>query len=150
MSWLEKHINIMGIPFHGSLTYDFAKGIAYDNIYPSVSKIANEFVKIRPYAIDANGKPLEKVPLLDKIYHPNQQMSSTDFREALAIGTLTHRKVYLLVWHYEKGELVAGGNGITADNIGGFRSSKAVKSVPSMVISSTKPQTSNTSSMSMT
>ena len=109
-----------GIPFHGSLTYDFAKGIAYDNIYPSVSKIANEFVKIRPYAIDSNGKPLEKVPLLDKIYHPNQQMSSTDFREALAIGTLTHRKVYLLVWHYESGELVAGGDGITPDNIGGF------------------------------
>lgn len=108
------------IPYHGSLTYDWAKGIAYDNVYPSISKIANEFVKIKPYAIDANGKPLQDVPLLNKIYHPNQQMSSTDFREALAIGTLTHRKVYLLVWHYEDGKMVAGGGGITPDNVAGF------------------------------
>lgn len=108
------------IPYHGSLTYDFAKGIAYDNVFPSISKIVNEFVKIRPYAIDANGQPIQNVPLLNKIYHPNQQMSSTDFREALALGTLTHRKVYLLVWHYENGEMVAGGGGITPENVAGF------------------------------
>ena len=105
--------------YHGSLTYDFAKGIAYDNVYPSISKIANEFVKIRPYAIDSNGKPMQNVPVINKIYHPNQQMSPTDFREALALGTLTHRKVYLLVHHYENGELVAGA-GATPDNIAGF------------------------------
>ena len=108
------------IPYHGNLTYDFAKGIAYDNVFPSISKIANEFVKIRPYAIDSNGKPLEKVQLLDAIYHPNKQMSSTDFREALAISALTHRKVYLLVWHYEGNELVEGGEGITPENVAGF------------------------------
>ena len=106
--------------YHGSLTYDFAKGIAYDNVYPSISKIANEFVKIRPYAIDANGKPLQNVPVINKIYHPNQQMSPTDFREALAISTLTHRKTYLLVHHYENDEMVAGGAGATPENIAGF------------------------------
>lgn len=106
--------------YHGSLTYDFAKGIAYDNVFPSISKIANEFVKIRPYAIDSNGKPLQDVPVINKIYHPNQQMSPTDFREALAISTLTHRKTYLLVHHYENGEIVAGGVGATPDNIAGF------------------------------
>lgn len=106
--------------YHGSWTYDFAKGMAYDNVYPSISKIVNEFINIRPYAIDANGKPIEKTVLLNKIYHPNQQMSSADFREALAVSTLTHRKTYLLVWHYENGALVAGGGGVTPENIGGF------------------------------
>ena len=106
--------------YHGSWTYDFAKGMAYDNVYPSISKIVNEFINIRPYAIDANGKPIEKTVLLNKIYHPNQQMSSADFREALAVSALTHRKTYLLVWHYENGALVAGGGGVTPENIGGF------------------------------
>jgi phage portal protein BeeE len=106
--------------YHGSWTYDFAKGMAYDNVYPSISKIVNEFINIRPYAIDANGKPIEETVLLNKIYHPNQKMSSADFREALAVCALTHRKVYLLVWHYENGALVAGGGGITPENIAGF------------------------------
>lgn len=106
--------------YHGSWTYDFAKGIAYDNVFPSISKIVNEFIDIRPYAIDANGEPQQDVPIINKIYHPNQQMSSADFREALALATLTHRKVYLLVWHTEDGVAVAGGNGITPDNIAGF------------------------------
>lgn len=109
-----------GIPYHGSWTYDFAKGMAYDNVYPSISKIVNEFVNIRPYAIDANGEPQQDVPIINKIYHPNQAMSSADFREALAVSALTHRKVYLLVWHYEDGVPVAGGNGITPENIAGF------------------------------
>jgi hypothetical protein len=61
--------------YHGSWTYDFAKGMAYDNVYPSISKIVNEFINIRPYAIDANGKPKENTVLLNKIYHPNQKMS---------------------------------------------------------------------------
>lgn len=106
--------------YHGSWTYDFAKSMAYDNVYPSISKIVNEFINIRPYAIDANGKPKEKTVLLNKIYHPNQQMSSADFREALAVSALTHRKTYLLVWHYENGAMVAGGGGITPENIAGF------------------------------
>jgi len=110
-----------GTPYHhGSWTYDFAKGMAYDNVYPSISKIVNEFVNIRPYAIDANGEQQQDVPIINKIYHPNQQMSSADFREALAVSTLTHRKTYLLVWHYEDGELRAGGGNVTPDNIAGF------------------------------
>lgn len=109
-----------GIPYHGSWTYDFAKGMAYDNVFPSISKIVNEFVDIRPYAIDGNGKPQQDVPIINKIYHPNQKMSSADFREALAVCALTHRKVYLLVWHYDEGALVAGGGNVTPENIAGF------------------------------
>lgn len=104
----------------GGWTFDWAKGFAYDNVYPSVAKLANEFMTIRPYAIDANGAPVEQANVVDKLYHPNQQMSSTDFREALAVTTLVHRKAYILVWHYEGDQLVMGGRGATEANIAGF------------------------------
>ena len=77
-------------PYHGSVTWDWAKGMAFDNTYPSVSRIANAFMEIRPYAIDVNGKPIQQVPAVDKLYHPNQQMSSVDFRQALAVSALSH------------------------------------------------------------
>ena len=113
--------NYRSNPYHGSLTWDWAKGMAFDNTYPSVSKIANAFMEIRPYAIDSNGKPLEKMPAVDKLYHPNQQMSSVDFRQALAVSALSHRTTYILVWHRgENGEAVAGGGGVTPDNIAGY------------------------------
>jgi phage portal protein BeeE len=98
--------------------YDFYKGHSYDNTYSSVSKIVNEFMTIRPYAIDGNGKPLKDVRVINKLYHPNQQMSSVDFREALAVMTLVHRKVYLLLWREENREAVPGGD-VTADNFAG-------------------------------
>lgn len=108
-------------PYHGSLTWDWAKGMAFDNTYPSVSKIANAFMEIRPYAIDQNGKPRQQMVAVDKLYHPNQQMSSVDFRQALALSALTHRTTYVLVWHYgEGGEVVAGGGNVTPDNIAGY------------------------------
>lgn len=113
--------NYRSNPYHGSLTWDWAKGMAFDNTYPSVSKIANAFMEIRPYAIDQNGKPLQKMPAVDKLYHPNQQMSSVDFRQALAVSALSHRTTYILVWHRgENGEAVAGGGGVTPDNIAGY------------------------------
>ena len=113
--------NYRSNPYHGSLTWDWAKGMAFDNTYPSVSKIANAFMVIRPYAVDENGKPLQKMPAVDKLYHPNQQMSSVDFRQALAVSALSHRTTYILVWHYgEGGALVAGGGGVTPDNIAGY------------------------------
>lgn len=108
-------------PYHGSITWDWAKGMAFDNTYPSVSKIANAFMEIRPYAIGANGEPLQQMPAVDKLYHPNQQMSSVDFRQALAVSALSHRTTYILVWHYgEGGQVVAGGGDVTPDNIAGY------------------------------
>lgn len=105
----------------GSFTFDWAKGNAYDNIYPSISRIANAFLAIRPYAIDANGKPLQDKNTLNRLYHPNKQMSSAEFREALAIMSLVHRKTYILVWHMENGVAVAGaGENLTEENVAGF------------------------------
>ena len=92
---------------------------AYDNVYPNVTKIANAFITIKPYAIDSNGKPLKQANVIDKLYHPNQEMSSVSFRETLAVMALVHPKVYILVWHRHKGEPVHGPGAIES-NIAGF------------------------------
>lgn len=99
--------------------YDFAKGLSYDNTYPSIKAISNAFINIIPYAIDANGEPMQDVRLLNVLAHPNQAMSGADFREALATMALVHRKVYLLVWRAENGRAIAGGR-ITPENVTGF------------------------------
>lgn len=101
------------------LAYSFYKGNSYDNTYSSIKAIVNKFIVIRPYAIDANGKPLKKSNIVDALYHPNRQMSATDFREALAVMALVHPKVYLLLWHREDGIAVAGGE-ITEKNFAGL------------------------------
>ena len=106
----------------------FKNGRSFDNTYPSITKIANEFLKTRPYAIDNNGKPMQNVRLINKLYHPNQQMSSVDFREALAVMALVHPKVYLLAWREEGGKAVPGGQ-ITTDNIAGFTFLEGVNEV---------------------
>lgn len=114
------HDGMTPISYAGNpLAYAYWKNLSYDNTYPAISKITREFSTIRPYAIDSNGKPVNQCRLIDKLYHPNKQMSAIDFREALAVMTLVFPKVYLLVWHYEKGKLVAGGP-ITPDNLAGF------------------------------
>lgn len=97
----------------------FTKGQDFENAYPHINRIASEFMSIRPYGVDANGKPIEQSRVMDAIYRPNLEMSGADFREALAVMSLVHSKVYVLVWHEENGCAVVGG-GITADNIAGF------------------------------
>lgn len=109
--------------YHGASTlklgYTFEKGNAFDNVYPSLNRIATEFMKLRPYAIDANGKPLNQANAIDCLYRPNQAMSGVEFREALAVTTLTHRKVFVLCWRKEGRTIVPGGD-ITEKNLGGF------------------------------
>lgn len=90
----------------------------YDNNYSSIRVIANEFTKIQPYSIDANGKQVDSV-VIDKLYHPNQKMSAARFRQTLAIMQLVHPRVYLLVWH-SKGKQVFPGGDINSQNIAGF------------------------------
>lgn len=103
----------------GSSNFVFEKGHAYDNTYGSVKTIANAFLAIRPYAIDANGKPLNQCRLVDVLARPNSRMSGADFREALATMLLTHKSVALLAYHQEGNTAVEGGD-ITKDNIAGF------------------------------
>lgn len=91
----------------------------YASIYPSVKAIASEFMKIRPYAVGANGEPKQNVPALNALYHPNQLDSSVAFFEKLAVMNLTHRNTYVLVWRRRGNETVPSGD-ITPQNIAGF------------------------------
>lgn len=91
----------------------------YASIYPSVKAIAGEFMKIRPFAIDANGKPRQNVPAVNALYHPNQLDSSVAFFEKLAVMNLTHRNTYVLVWRREGNEAKPGGE-LRPNNIAGF------------------------------
>lgn len=92
---------------------------SYASIYPSIKAITNKFMTIPAFAIDANGKPVEKTAAVNALYHPNQEDSSVAFAEKLAVMNLTHRKTYILVWRRENGEAKPGGI-ITPDNIAGY------------------------------
>lgn len=91
----------------------------YASIYPSVKAIAGEFMKIRPYAVGADGEPKQNIPALNALYHPNQLDSSVAFFEKLAVMNLTHRNTYILVWRRGEGGAVPGGE-ITPQNIAGY------------------------------
>lgn len=92
---------------------------AYETAYPSINAIAKEFMQVRPFAIDGNGKKVEDVPALNALYHPNQKDSSVMFSQKLAVSTLVHRKTYLLVWRREGRDIFPGGR-ITPQNIAGY------------------------------
>lgn len=102
--------------------FDHYSSDAYSSAYPSIRAIANEYMAIKPFAIDANGKPIENHPIINALYHPNQLDSSVAFFEKLAVSTLYHKKTYLLVWRNEGGVAKPGGNfyGTKGNNISGF------------------------------
>lgn len=91
---------------------------AYASAYPSIRAIANEYMTVRPFAIDKNGKKVPH-PVIDALYHPNQADSSVAFAEKIAVATLALPKTYVLVWRREGREAKAGGD-FTTDTIGGF------------------------------
>lgn len=109
--------SLMGWSPSGS-AYTHYKHNDYENAYGSIRAIANRFMAIRPYTVNENG---ESVPseIKDKIYHPNQTMSSVDFREALAVMCLVHSEPLVLVWTKDGSEVKMGGE-VTPDNIAGF------------------------------
>lgn len=101
--------------------FDHYKSDAYASAYPNIRAIAHEFMRIRPYAIDSNGKPLQKNAIINAIYHPNQADSSVAFFEKLAVSVLVNPKTYVLVWRNENGEAKAGGPfGLRGNRIAGF------------------------------
>ena len=99
--------------------YQFYKNNNYENAYGSIRAIVNHFMVIQPYAINENGDKVQQSNVINRLYHPNKQMSSIAFREALAVMSLVMRKVYILVWRNEGGVAMPGGK-ITPNNIAGF------------------------------
>jgi len=105
-TWSPNHL-------HGKLTSD-----SYATIHPSVRAISDEFMQIKPYAIDKTGKTVKSMAV-DALYHPNKIDSSASFFKKLAVSKLTHRKTYLLVWRKNGSKAVPFGD-ITPNNIAGY------------------------------
>lgn len=66
----------------------------YENAFASIRVIVSRFADIEPFVIDKTGNRVES-NLLDRLYTPNKGMSAYDFREALAVMSLVHNKVYI-------------------------------------------------------
>src|SRR5690606_27411510 len=101
-------------------TVEGFKSNDFENAYPSITKITNRFMKVRPFAIDATGERVKETPpVINALYQPNKLNSSVEFREALALMYLVHPKTHILVWRKQGGKVVPGGK-ITPQNIAGF------------------------------
>lgn len=87
---------------------------SYDNLFPDVSRIAEQIATILPYAVDANGERLKEQPQAVKaLYNPNIEMSGTQFFETLTTLALVHPAVYILIHTRENAP-------VTSDNITGY------------------------------
>lgn len=113
--------NFIGAPsFRSNNPYSlFEHYNKYAAEYPSIRAISNEYMQVRPFAIDKNGKQQENNLIINALYHPNQEDSHVAFFEKCAVSTLSHRKTYILVWRREGNTAEPGGE-ITPNNIGGF------------------------------
>lgn len=101
--------------------FDICDSDSYASAYPSIRAISNEYMAIKPFAIDENGKPVQNNQIVNALYHPNQLDSSVSFFEKMAVSTLVLPRTYLLVWRKENGEAKPGGNfGVRGQNIAGF------------------------------
>lgn len=121
--------NQSAIPFNclSSVMSCYREG-SYDNNFPNITRIAESFAEVEPFAIDANGNRLKSQPhLIDVLSNPNEEMSGSDLWETLIVMMLVHPIVYLLVWHNERGNLVAGGP-VTKDNFAGLTFMEGVTS----------------------
>ena len=87
-------------PYSTQATMACFENGSYDNNYPNITKIAEQFAVTLPYAIDSNGEQLKVVPnAVSALYRPNAQMSSSRFFKTIAVMALVHPAVYLVVWH---------------------------------------------------
>lgn len=93
----------------------------YENGYSSIRAIANRYMTLVPYGIDENGKPLPTPPnAIQALSRPNEDMSGVDFRDALAVMTMVHDNVYVLVHErYGRGTRPAR-EGVREDQIAGY------------------------------
>lgn len=108
------------IPFGALHTMKHYGNDNYENGYSAIQFIAKRFMKIRPYAIDNNGKPLDNVNVINVLSRPEQNMSGVQFRKTLAVMSLVHNKVYVLVWERRGLEAIPATANIREDNVAGF------------------------------
>jgi len=93
----------------------------YDSGYSSVRAISDSFLKIKPFAVDNNGKPLAVTPnVINCLARPNTEMSSIDFRDALSTLTQVYDKVYILVHERFGNTTRPASENVNEDMIAGF------------------------------
>jgi len=93
----------------------------YENGYSSIRAIANRFMILSPYAIDEKGMPLAKQPnVIQCLSRPNEDMSGVDFRDALAVMTMVHDSVYILVHERYGAGIRPASENVREDRIAGF------------------------------
>ena len=102
-------------------TVEHFRNDKYENGYSSIRAIANRYMTLVPYGIDDNGKPLATPPnAIQTLSRPNEDMSGVDFRDALAVMTMVHDNVYVLV-HERFGRTTRPAReGVREDQIAGF------------------------------
>lgn len=92
----------------------------YENVYEFVRPLAQRFARIEPFAINEKGDRVTPVPAaVSALYRPNQQMSYTQFFDALVTGIKTQPEIYILVHSRRNGQNVTTGR-VTPDNISGY------------------------------
>lgn len=121
---VKSQVNLVGAPSFAQVNpyglYDHFKSDEYASHYPNVRPITNELMGINPYAIDANGKPVEHAAV-NALFHPNQLDSFQMFIEKVGVSVLAQDYTYLLVWRLEDGESKPGGNfGFKGQKIAGY------------------------------
>ena len=105
---------MLGNPFAGYRTG------SYDNNFSAISKIAEAFAEVMPYAIDSKGERLKETPAaVAALYNPNRQMSGVKFFETLITMALVHPTVYVLVWRKDGREAKPGAP-FTPESIVGY------------------------------
>lgn len=70
----------------------------YDNAYSSVRAISDQFLQIKVYGVDNNGKRMSPSPnAVKRISVPNTEQDGVMFKDNLATKTQVYDKVYVLV-----------------------------------------------------
>lgn len=111
-------------------SYSHYRSDDYENGYSSIRAIANRFMVLVLNAIDDNGKPLTKSPnVINCLARPNQDMSGVDFRDALAVMTMVHDKVYVLVHEKHGRETRPARENVREEQIAGFTYLENVREV---------------------
>lgn len=79
-------------------TRKYGHGDDYDNGFSSIRAISDQFLQIKVYGIDDNGKRMSPTPnAIQRIVTPNTEQDGFSFKDTLATWTQIYDKVYVLV-----------------------------------------------------
>lgn len=93
----------------------------YDNGYSSVRAIADQYLQIRPFAIDNNGAKIDPTPAaLRALSRPNTEMSSVQFRDMWATKVQVFDKIYVLVHERDGTKTKPASENVKEERIAGY------------------------------